>query len=125
MRAYLIPAAYAVHRISGMWSTQLCRVHGGVLRPAADFASVSVRIMRLASGRGQHGQELIGGSKAAGLQHRRCHGSERFEFLARIRHAGRPRWFAGWRVRARVRPSERHGSLVAYAWRSCGGEHAD
>jgi hypothetical protein len=39
---------------------------------------------RLASGRTQHGQELVGSAEAARLQSRRRHGGERFKLLSRI-----------------------------------------
>ena len=54
------------------------------LLPAAAFLQVSFCIIRLASGRCQHGQQLIGRAEPAGLQHRRRHGGKRLEFLGRI-----------------------------------------
>jgi hypothetical protein len=40
---------------------------GGMLRPAAGFSSISLRIFRRAPGRAQHGHELVRCAEAAGF----------------------------------------------------------
>ena len=42
---------WSPHISAIMRSARLCRVRGGTLRPAAVFPSISLRIIRLASGR--------------------------------------------------------------------------
>ncbi|MHC2380015.1 hypothetical protein ACVIHA_004413 [Bradyrhizobium liaoningense] len=79
------PYDYVVHHIIViMRSPRLCGVCGGKLVPAAVFSPISLRIIRLASGHIQHGQELVGRPESTGRQHRRRHGGERFELLCRI-----------------------------------------
>src|SRR6202008_5156305 len=60
------------------------RVRGGKSLPTAVFSVMSLCIIWLVSGRVQHGQNFVGSAEASGLQHWRCHRSERFELLARI-----------------------------------------
>jgi hypothetical protein len=70
------------------------------VRAAAAFSSVSLSIFRLASGRAQHGQELVGRVEAAALQHRRRHRGERFQLFGRIGTQIDLECFAGWHVQA-------------------------
>src|SRR5262245_54427885 len=52
--------------------------------PAAGFSLSLLRIIRLATRRAEHSQELVGRAEATGLQRRRRHRAKRFELFAGI-----------------------------------------
>jgi hypothetical protein len=48
------------------------------------FRAHSLGIIRLACGRAEHGQQLVGCIESAWLQHRRCHCGKRLQLVCRI-----------------------------------------